>query len=410
MENQIGQNLAAQTLATHTMQQTDDEINLMDLLLVIAKHNRFIIKLTLLAAIIAVIASLLMPNIYTGKTVILPPQQGASTASMLLGQLGGLGGLAGGAMGLKNPSDQYVGILKSRTVADKLIQRFNLQALYETKTMTATRLALNGASNISSGKDGFITVEFDNKDPVLAANVANAYIEELDRLSQTLVVTEAAQRRLFFENQLIKSKEDLADAEIGLKLTQERTGLIQLDKQGEAIITAVAELRAQLAAKEVELSAMRAYATEQNPDYRQLREVVYGLRAQLAKVESNTSAAKGSIFVPTGKVPEVGLEYIRKLRDVKYQETLFELLSKQFEMAKIDEAKDSAIIQVVDKALPPDKKSKPKRAVIVVLTTLLAFFIGILIAFYREAKERASQDAESALRLNLLQRYLRKGK
>ena len=405
MENQI-----SQAVATQTMQQADDEINLMDLLLVIAKHNRFIIKLTLLVAIVAVIVSLLMSNIYTGKTVILPPQQGASAASMLLGQLGGLGGLAGGAMGLKNPSDQYVGMLKSRTVADRLIQRFKLQELFETETMTATRLVLDGVSTISSGKDGFITVEFDNKDPVLAANVANAYIEELDRLSQTLVVTEAAQRRLFFENQLVKSKEDLASAEIALKQTQERTGLIQLDKQGEAIIKAVADLRAQIASREVQLSAMRSYATEQNPDYRQTREVLYGLRAQLAKVESNTAAGKGNIFVPTGKVPEVGLEYIRKVRDVKYQETLFELLSKQFEMAKIDEAKDSALIQVVDKALPPDKKSKPKRALIVVLTTLIAFFIGIFIAFYREAKERASQDAESALRLNLLQRYLRKGK
>jgi tyrosine-protein kinase Etk/Wzc len=410
MENQTSQAVATQTIATQTMQPADDEINLMDLLLVIAKHNRFIIKLTIFAAIVAVIASLLMPNIYTGKTVILPPQQGASTASMLLGQLGGLGGLAGGAMGLKNPSDQYVGMLKSRTVADRIIQRFKLQELYETKTMVETRRALNGVSSITSGKDGFIIVEFDDEDPLLAANVANAYIEELDRFSQTLVVTEAAQRRLFFEKQLIKAKEDLADAEIALKLTQERTGMIQMDKQGEAIITAVAELRAKLAAKEVELSAMRTYATEQNPDYRQLREVVYGLRAQLAKVESNTAAGKGNIFVPTGKVPEVGLEYIRKMRDVKYQETLFELLSKQFEMAKIDEAKDSAIIQVVDKALPPDKKSKPKRAVIVVLTTLMAFFIGILIAFFRDANERASKDAESAERVNLLRRYLRKGR
>ncbi len=403
------QNETSQNMATQTMQPMDDEINLMDLLLVIAKYNRFIIKLTLVAAIMAVIVALLMPNIYTGKTVILPPQQSASATSMLLGQLGGLGGLAGGAMGLKNPSDQYVGMLKSRTVADRLIQRFKLQELYETETMYETRKALEQAASISSEKDGFITVEYSNKDPALAARIANAYIEELDRLSQTLVVTEAAQRRLFFENQLIKAKEDLANAEIGLKQTQERTGLIQMDKQGEAIITAVAELRAQLAAKEVALSAMRAYATEQNPDYRQLREVVYGLRVQLAKVESNTAAGNGNIFVPTGKVPEVGLEYIRKLRDVKYQETLFELLSKQFEMAKIDEAKDSAIIQVVDKALPPDKKSKPKRAFIVILSTMLAFFIGILIAFFREASERASQNSATAERVNLLRLYLRKG-
>jgi uncharacterized protein involved in exopolysaccharide biosynthesis len=406
MENQANQAVVQQAM----QQPEDDEINLMELLLVIAKHNRFIIKLTVFAAVVAVVVSLLLPNIYTGKTVILPPQQGASTASMLLGQLGGLAGAAGGALGMKSPGDLYVGMLKSRTVADKLIQRFKLQALYEQKTMTATRAALEDASSFVSGKDGFITVEYSDKDPQLAASIANAYVEELGRLSQTLAVTEAAQRRLFFEKQLKKTKEDLVTAEVAMKETQERTGLIQLDKQGGAIIEAVANLRAQVAAKEVELAAMRAYATEQNPDYRQVREVVAGLRAQLAKVERDNVTGKGDVMVPTGKIPEAGLEYMRKMREVKYQETLFELLSKQFEIAKIDEAKDAATIQVVDKALPPERKSKPKRALIVVLATMMAFFVGILLAFFREASERASQDLELAERMNLLRRYLRKGR
>ncbi|MGZ8983651.1 MAG: GumC family protein [Methylotenera sp.] len=406
MENQ-----ANQAVAPHPMQQPeDDEINLMELLLVIAKHNRFILKLTVFVAVLALAVSLLLPNIYTGKTVILPPQQGASTASMLLGQLGGLAGAAGGALGIKNPGDLYVGMLKSRTVADALIQRFKLQALYEQKTMSATRAALEAAASFTSGKDGFITVEFSDKDPQLAASIANAYVEELDRLTQTLAVTEAAQRRLFFEKQLKNAKEALATAEVALKETQERTGLIQLDKQGEAIIEAVADLRAQVAAKEVELTAMRAYATAQNPDYRQLREVLTGLRAQLAKVERNNVAGQGDVMVPTGKIPEAGLEYMRKMREVKYQETLFELLSKQFEIAKIDEAKEAATIQVVDKALPPERKSKPKRALMVLLFTIMAFFIGILFAFFREASERASQDPESAARMHLLRRYLFKGR
>jgi tyrosine-protein kinase Etk/Wzc len=405
MENQ-----ANQAVALQPMQQADDEINLMDLLLVIAKHNRFIIKLTVFAAVLAVVVSLLLPNIYTGKTVILPPQQGASTASMLLGQLGGLAGAAGGALGIKNPGDIYVGMLKSRTVADALIQRFKLQELYEAKTMTATRAALEAAASFAAGKDGFITIEYSDKDPKLAASIANAYVEELDHLSQTLAVTEAAQRRLFFEKQLKNAKEALIAAEVALKETQERTGLIQLDKQGGAIIEAVANLRAQVAAKEVELAAMRAYATEQNPDYRQVREVLAGLRTQLAKVERDNVTGQGDVMVPTGKIPEAGLEYMRKMREVKYQETLFELLSKQFEIAKIDEAKDAATIQVVDKALPPERKSKPKRALIVVLATMMALFVGILWAFFREASERASQDTESAERMNLLRRYIRRGR
>ena len=385
----------------------DDEINLMDLLLVIAKHNRFIIKLTLSVAVLAVIYALLQPNIYTAKTVILPPQQGASTASMLLGQLGGLAGLAGGAAGIKSPNDLHIGMLKSRTIADVLIKRFDLQTLWEAKTREATRKALEGSTVIASGKDGFITIEYSDKDPQFAATIANAYVEELDRLNSTLAVTEASRKRLFFERQLKGSRANLDAAENALKQTQERTGMIHLEKQGGAIIEAVANVRAQIAAKEVELAGMGAFATPQNPDYRQIQQVIVGLRAQLAKLEANSAGS--DIKVPTGKLPETGLEFLRKTREFKYQETLFELLSKQFEIAKIDEAKDASLIQVVDKALVPEQKSKPKRSLIVILATMMAFFIGVLLAFFKEAAARASLDPASAERMSLLRRYLRRG-
>ena len=385
----------------------DDEINLMDLLLVIAKHNRFIIKLTVSVAVLAVVYALQQPNMYTAKTVILPPQQGASTASMLLGQLGGLAGLAGGAAGIKSPNDLHIGMLKSHTLADQMIARFQLQQKFKAKTMEATRATLAGGTVIASGKDGFITIAYSDKDPQFAATIANAYVEELDRLNSTLAVTEASRKRLFFEKQLKGSRANLDAAENALKQTQERTGLIQLEKQGGAMVEAVANLRAQIAAKEVELSGMRAFATPQNPDYRQIQQVIVGLRAQLAKLEANSGT--GDIKVPTGKLPETGLEFMRKTREFKYQETLFELLSKQFEIAKIDEAKDASLIQVVDKALVPEQKSKPKRSLIVILATMMAFFIGILLAFFKEAAERASLDPASAERMSLLRRYLRRG-
>ena len=397
-----------QAATARQAQMDDDEINLMDLLLVIAKHNRFIIRLTGSAALLAVVIALLMDNVYTAKTVILPPQQGASSASMVLGQLGGLAGLAGAA-GIKNPNDLHIGMLKSRSVADSLIARFKLQQKFEAKTMDDTRKLLAGGTNITAGKDGLINIEYSDKDPKFAAAVANAYVDELDRLNSTLAVTEASQKRLFFEKQLKSTRDNLSLAEMGLKQSQEKSGLIQPEKQGEAIIEAAANLRAQVAAKEVELQAMGAFATPQNPDYRRLQQVLVGLRAQLVKVERNSVQGRGDVMVPTGKLPETGLEYMRKMRELKYQETLFELLSKQFEIAKIEEAKEAALIQVVDKALPPDKKSKPKRALIVILVTLMAFFIGVLMAFFREAKERASQDPASAERMHLLRRYLRRG-
>jgi uncharacterized protein involved in exopolysaccharide biosynthesis len=397
-----------QTASARQAQMDDDEINLMDLLLVIAKHNRFIIKLTGSAALLAVVMALLMDNVYTAKTVILPPQQGASSASMVLGQLGGLAGLAGAA-GLKNPNDLHIGMLKSRSVADSLIARFKLQQKFEAKTMDDTRKLLANGTDITAGKDGLINIEYSDKDPQFAATVANAYVDELDRFNSTLAVTEASQKRLFFEKQLKSTRDNLALAETGLKQSQEKSGLILPEKQGAAIIEAAATLRAQVAAKEVELQAMRAFATPQNPDYQRLQEVLIGLRVQLAKVERNSVQGKGDVMVPTGKLAETGLEYMRKMRELKYQETLFDLLSKQFEIAKIEEAKEAALIQVVDKALPPDKKSKPKRALIVILVTLMAFFIGVLLAFFREAKERASQDPASAERMHLLRRYLRRG-
>jgi uncharacterized protein involved in exopolysaccharide biosynthesis len=383
----------------------EDEISLLDLLIVLAKHKKMIVGVTFSAALIAIVVSLLLPNIYTGTAKVLPPQQSQSTAAMLLGQLGGLAGLAGGSVGIKNPNDLYVGMLKSRTVADSIIVRFDLQKLYGLQTMVETRKEFANNSGITAGRDGLITIEFDDEDPKRAAAIANAYVEELDNLTQALAVTEAAQRRLFFERQLRQAKEELSKAEVALKVTQEQTGLIKLDDQGRAIIEAVAALRGQIAAKEVELRAMRTFTTENNPDYVRVQQQLAGLRGELTKLERAQVSGGGDILLPTGKVPEAGLEYLRKYRDVKYQETIFELLAKQFEAAKIDEAKEAAIIQVVDQAIPPDRKSKPKRALIVTGFALIASILAILWSFVREARERAIKDPLQAARFAALRKH-----
>lgn len=401
--------------ADKTVVQTgsaDDKIDLMDLLLVVAKHNRFIVKLTLGVAVLAVIIALFLPNMYTAKTVVMPPQQGASAASALLGQLGGLAGMAGmpgGSLGIKNPSDMYVGMLKSRTVADGLIQRFKLQERYKAKSMTAARVSLEGATAISSAKDGFITIEFSDKDPAMSALVANAYVDELDRLSQTLAMTEAAKRRLFFEKQLKLVQQGLDGAEFAMKSMQEKTGVIQLEGQSKAILEAEAKMRAQIASSEVQLSAMRAFATQQNPEYRRTEQLILGMREQLSKLEHDNPADDDEL-ASKGRIPELAVEYSHKLRDLKYYEKLYEFMTQQIVVAKIDEAKDAAIIQVVDKAIVPEKKSKPKRALIVLLATVLALFVGIALAFVREAMARSKQNPQQVENINLLRRYFRQGK
>lgn len=384
-----------------TLKYDDEEVNSLDLLTIIARKKFYIVGIPLLAGIIAGGLSLLMPNIYTGTASVLPPQQSQSGSSAILGQLGALGGMSGSALGLKNPSDLYIGMLNSRTVADSIIERFKLQSVYDTKTLTDTRLTLSSSSTIGSGKEGIIVIDVKDKDPKRAAALANGYVEELQRLTQTLAITEASRRRLFFEKQLMQSKQLLVDAEVSLKVMQEKSGLIQLNGQAEALIKSSADLRAQIASKEVALSAMQTFATGSNPEYMRARQELVGLREQLKKMESGLNQGSGDLLVGSGRIPEAGLEYVRRVRDVKYAETIFELMSKQFEIAKLDEAKDSSIIQVLDVAIVPDKKSKPNRGVIVVSTIL---FVGILTMFWILASEFLRKMKENPAQLRRLKK------
>jgi uncharacterized protein involved in exopolysaccharide biosynthesis len=382
----------------------------LDVLLFLAAHKRALLGIPLVGAVMAAVISLLMPNYYAAVTKILPPQQNQSSAAMALAQLGSAAGLASTSLGIKNPNDLYVGMLKSRTVADRLIERFALQKLYDRATLLDTRRVLEQRTAISHGRDGIITVQFEDTDPARAAEIANGYIEELYKLTQTLAVTEAGQRRLFLEKQLKLTRDALADAEVELKKTQEATGLIKLDEQGRAIIEAVAKLRGLIAAKEVEAATMRAFATERNPTYVRTQQELAGLRLELTRLEkaSRNPNKDGDIFVPTGKVPEAGLEYVRRFRDVKYYETVFELLAKQFEIAKIDEARDTSIVQVLDRALPPERKSRPHRTLIVVVTGLAALLAGLLWALLTDAYQRASRDGEKLAKLERLKILLRR--
>lgn len=377
----------------HAVRNAGEEVHVLDLMIVVARRWKLVVFLPLALGIVAAIYSLLVTPVYTGTVQILPPQQTQSAAAAVLGQLGAFVGAAGGALGVRQPNEMYVTMLKSRTVADRLIDRFKLDQVFETPLRHDVRLALAGASKIESGgKDGIITIEYNDTDPKRAAAVANAYVEELHNLTQNLAVTEASQRRLFFEKQIKKAKDDLAVAEVALKKTQEQTGFIKLEEQGRAIIEAVAQLRAQIVAREVQLSAMRTFATAQNPEYQRMREELNVLRRELEKTEKATERSEGNIFIPTGRVPEAGLEYLRKLRDVKYQETLFELLAKQFELAKIDEAKEAGLVQVLDPAVVPERRTSPRRRLIVTVWVFLGLAIAVATAFCLELIERGRQD------------------
>ena len=379
------------------IENLDDEISLLDLAITLAKHKKLILGVPMIAAIVVAIYSFIIPPTYTADTQMLPPQQ-QSSASAMLSQLGALGGMAGVA-GIKNPNDTYVAMLKSRTIQDNMIKRFKLQAVYKTKTPATTRKALNGATTVKVGKDGIIGISVDDKSPQRAAMLANGYVDELQQLTQVFAVTEASHRRLFYEKQLLQAKQNLGDAEIALKQLQEKTGIIHLDAQAQLGIGTAAGLKGQIAMREVELGAMRTFATGNNPDYIRIQQTLSGLKAQLNKVETGT-------VVPS-KVPEAGLEYIRKVRDLKYAETIYEMLAKQFEMAKIDEAKESSVIQVLDKAVVPEQKSKPKRTMMVLISALATGFLTILYAFIKEALNNAKKDTQTEAQLQALKNTLR---
>ncbi|MDW5416983.1 Wzz/FepE/Etk N-terminal domain-containing protein [Iodobacter sp. CM08] len=380
----------------------DDEISLIDLLIVLAKHKKLIFGLPVLFAVLAVIYGLLATPIFEAKTTILPPQQQQSSASAMLAQLGGLGG-AGAALGMKSPNDIYIAMMQSRRLEEKLVERFKLQTVYEAKTIGDTLAALEGSSKIATGKDGLISIAVEDKDPKLAAAIANAYVEELRNLSKVMAVTEAAQRRQFFEGQLLGAKKELANAEVALKQEQEKTGVLQLDAQGKMAIEALGALRAKVSAKQVQINAMRNFATESNPELQRAKAELDSLQTQLADMGKGGDANEDVLLAKT-KAPGIGLEYIRKVRDVKYQETLFELMSKQYEIAKLDEAKDGANIQVLDAAIEPERKSKPKRAILVLLALFGGFFLAILASFILEAFNKMGTNPEQKQRLDLLKK------
>jgi len=377
---------------TDTLSQIpeDDEISLLDLLQTIVDNLRLLVLGPLAAGLAALGISFLIPPTYTAKTQFLPPQQQQSAAASMLASLGSLGGLAGAAAGLKNPADQYIAYMKSNAVKDALIDRFKLMDRYDARLREDTRKALDEKARIASGKDGLISVEFDDKDPKFAAEVANAYVEELRTVLGRLAVTEAQQRRLFFEKQLVKAKDNLTAAEQALKATGISDSVLKSNPV--SAVAGVAALKAQITAQEVKVGAMRGYLAETAPDFKQAMTELANLRAQLAKQDKDDAAGPGSGSAGQG-------DYISRYRDFKYHETLFELFAKQYELAKVDEAREGAVIQVLDAAQPPERKSKPKKALIAMIATLAAGFVLLLFVFIRQALRNAGGDQETAGKL-----------
>lgn len=374
----------------------DDGISLLDMLQVIVDNLRLLVLGPLLVGLLALGISFTIRPTFTASTKFLPPQQQQGAAASMLQSLGALGGLAGAATGLKNPSDQYVAFLKTRSVQDALIQRFDLQQRYEKEYLESTRKQLEKNSLVSAGKDNIITIQVDDKDPKVAADMANAYTEELGHLLDRLAVTEAQQRRLFFEKQLSETKLKLNDAEKALAASG--VSVAALNSNPVIALEGPARLRAQATAQEVKIASMRSYLTERAPEFRQALSELSALRTQLAKAEKEQ--ANGNNTSGSG-------DYINKYREYKYQETLLELFTRQFELAKVDESREGAIVQVIDTAQIPERKSKPTRSIIAIGSAVVALFLFLTFVFTRNALHAIEHDPAKSPRIARLRQSVR---
>ena len=335
----------------------------------------------------ASVVAILLPSLYTATVAIMPPQSSSSSAAMLaqLGNLGALSSMGGGGLGVKNPNDMQVALLKSRTTEYAMVERFQLQAEYHKRYISSARARWEKMTSIDSGlKDGLIRLSVTDRDPQRAAELANGWVEEYRRVTAKLALTEAAQRRMFFEREVNGERDELERSEDNLKDTEDRTGVLELDGQARALIASAALLRAQIAAKQVEIRAMREFATSDNPDMARAEQELSGMEGQLTAMDVDSDHATGDLIAPKGKMTQTGLEYARALREEKFHEAMYELLTRQYEVARVDEARQGSNIQVIDPAIPPDRPGTHYRLWIFLAGLFFAFPVALLTAWIVE--------------------------
>lgn len=356
----------------------DAEIDLGKLASILAAQWRLLFGSSLAAGLVALAISFLIPPTYTARTLFLPPQQPQSAAASALASLGALSGLAGGSLGsVKTTADQYISLMQSVNVQDRLVDRFKLMEEYDAKYRFQARHRLTQDVRVTLGKkDGLIAVEADGSSPQMAADLANAHVTELRRLTGELALTEAQQRRAFFEAELKRTREQLSQAQEALQRSGFNPGALKTEPKAAA--EAYARIKAEATAAEVKLQTLRRSMAESSPEVQQQQTLLNALRTQLTKLE-------------TADRPDTGdAGYIGRYREYKYQESLFELFSRQFEAARLDESREGSLIQVVDVATPPEYKSKPKRAFIAVGASVLTGIILAIALLVRHFRSRSA--------------------
>jgi len=363
----------------------------------LAVQWRRVIGYPVAATLLTFGATYLITPTFTARATFLPPVQSQGGAAAALASLGSLANLAGGSGAVKSSIDQYVSLLLSRSVADRVIEKFNLMEVYKVDLHDKARKALSQHVTIVAGKkDGLITVDVDDESPTRAAAIANDYIEELRHVSSMLALTEAQQRRVFFEKQLQETKIKLVAAQTALQESGFNAGAIKTEPKSAA--DTYAKLQSQKAAAEVRLQTLRQRLEDSSPEVAQQLALLAALREQLTRQES--SAGDGSASPEPGSA-----DYIGKFREFKYQETLFDAYAKQYELARADESKEGSLVQVVDAAVAPERKSKPQRTITALIVGII---VGIAYAGLVIFRDRLAGDPAMAARFAAFRLALRR--
>jgi uncharacterized protein involved in exopolysaccharide biosynthesis len=377
----------------------EEEVNLLDYWRVVRKHLRLIGVLSVIAVLATMGYSLWTPKIYEATATILAPDERGGRGLGLITALAA-SGAAQAAPVLSMPSltpqrDIFLSILKSRTMAQDVVQRFDLQDRYQTLFQGDAIRRLSGVVTVTLSKDGVISVAVEETDPQLAAEMANFYVSNLDHMLTRFATTEASKQRVFIADRLVETERELHRAEEALRQFQETNKVIALQEQARGAVETAAQLKGEIMASEVQLEVMRKFATDANPEVVKLKQRIQEMKRQLSGMqygkgwvlpaENRTPGEpRHEIHIPFAQVPELGIELARLMRDVKVQETVYSLLTQQLEQAKIAEARDMPTVQALDSAVPADRKSKPKIKLNMAVAGVTSLCVGILLAFFLE--------------------------
>jgi tyrosine-protein kinase Etk/Wzc len=354
-------------------------LNLIDYLEILAKHKRMIIGLTTGLTVIAILYTLTLPNIYTASAKILPPQQqsGLLSAAMMSGALATMGG---DLLGESKNAKLYSEILRIESLRDPIIERFNLKKVYKAKLLEDVYKRMDKTITVVSGKEGIITISADDTDPKRAADLANAHVDQLRKLTSSLSMTGASNSREFLAGRIEETRKELAQAENNLKSFQSKHNILDAQAQAGATMGALNQLSSQLSAQEIQLDILRRTYSESSQQVKNLRQSIASLRDQIVKYKES-----GSGVIPGFEnVPELGQEYVDLTRKYKTVEAVYDMLIRQYEAARLNESNDVSSIQIIQRAVVPEYKSKPKRARIVEASAFIALFFSILMAFLKE--------------------------